>query len=208
MLEISNWRDHVRTIKTDDGEYVVLNEIAPLIGYEGKVRTPSNSMQKWLAQRNFPTFFVKAKLDSGKIQTVLAMLASDVDKVIEIRKLNRENRTTTKDRKGIIFYIFQLFHKKHPDVVVLGITEQSVQERMVAYQSNQKKLLREYPLSSRGDEQTLIKMMCNCEGCEKLGNEVVSITDIDAFLNRADKIVGLLPKEQSQENMQFVEVLE
>lgn len=189
MLTVGD--NKIRTVNYDGEEFVVLNELAPLIGYQSKARTPSSKFQNWLQFRGFETRHIKAKLESGKTQYVLAMFAKDVDDVIALKSSDCQSAEDCQEESGNkIFYVFQMFAKKHPDIVVMGVTTQGTKDRLRQYQSNQRKVLREYQLKSLVHEATLIDMIS--KGYEKLSREIVSVDDIDSFLLKSDQIVSLL----------------
>lgn len=121
----------------------------------------------------------------------------EVVRADQITQLEGFNRISPKDDSELIeetalcyFYIIQKYPDHAPQIVKLGKTTRSVEERSREFYVHNPKNLFTAPISPV-NEKTLIQMIT--VGATQLGDEEFWIEDISTMLERATQIAAFLP---------------
>jgi len=178
-------------------EYVLIRDVANKWYNTDCGKIPTTEVKNRIISNGFSVILVRAKIKQGNNfmnRDMFAVKHSDIEQINNLFSTNEilENKIVCSKYS---FYIIQKYPNHAPSIIKMGKTSRTVGERSKEFNVYDVKILLENRIKSN-NEKTLIDMIS--AGCKRLGEEEFWVEDITALLDRAKKVMALLPEPNSE----------
>lgn len=185
--------NNIPTQSINGSQYTLVKDIASFWYPNSVVKTPTTPVVRFLQNNGIPVEKLQASIDDGlgrKRSAVCHVVKSDLlESILSLKSTVPQVIAQTVLPKTS-FYIIQKYPKHAPQIIKMGVTGRTVQERITEYYVFNPKVLLERPIS-RSNEGTLIKMIS--AGSEQLGAEEFWVEDITKMVDHAKQVLSFLP---------------
>jgi len=174
--------------------YILIRDIAKKWYNTDCGRIPITEVKTKIIKNGFKVSVIRAKIKQGNSfmnRDMFAVLNDDICKIDNLFRSNNEIIEKPNINHPCVFYIIQKYPDYSPSIIKMGKTTRTAEIRSKEFNVYNAKILFERNIRPN-HEKTLIDMIAI--DCERLGEEEFWVEDMDALLERANKVLALLPE--------------